>query len=77
MPYWIKRIILKTGELVTERELGTDENFFDGPAPVVGDKLTVKCRGRSFEGQVISGNWPGRNELRDPSVIVPLRVQEI
>jgi hypothetical protein len=77
MPYWVKRIILKTGELVTERELRPDENLFEGLAPVVGDELTVTCRGRSFSTRVVWGNWPGRNETRDPAVVVPLRVEEI
>jgi hypothetical protein len=62
MPYWVKRILLKTGELVTEGELRPDENVFEGPAPVVGDRLRVACRGREFEAEVIWGNWPGRNE---------------
>jgi hypothetical protein len=30
MSYWVKRILLRTGELVTERELRPDENLFDG-----------------------------------------------
>jgi hypothetical protein len=77
MPYWVKRIALKGGEVVTERELRSDQNLFQGPAPVVGDKLTVNCRGRSFAVRVIWGNWPGRNEERDPEVIVPIRVEEI
>jgi hypothetical protein len=67
--------MLKTGELVTERELKADENFFDGPVPVVGDKVTVTCRGREFEARVIWGNWPGRHYSED--TIVPLRVEEI
>jgi hypothetical protein len=53
MPYWIKRIILKSGELVTEKELRLDENKFEGSAPVVGDKLLIKCRGRSFQAEII------------------------
>jgi hypothetical protein len=77
VPFWVKRILLKSGEIVTERELGRGENLFDGPAPIVGEHLSVECRGRRFEAEVIWGNWPGRNEGRDPSVIVPLRVQEI
>ena len=48
--------------MVTERELRSDENLFQGQAPVVGDKINVTCRGRSFEARVIWGNWPGRNE---------------
>ena len=60
MPYWIKRILLKSGEVVTERELREDENRFDGPIPVVGDRVTVTCRGRQFEAKVIWGNWPDR-----------------
>jgi hypothetical protein len=34
MTYWVKRILLKDGEIVTERELRQDENLFEGPAPV-------------------------------------------
>jgi len=75
MTYWVKRILLKTGELVTERELRRDENLFEGPAPVVGDKIVVTCRGREFEALVIWGNWPGRDA--QPGAIVPLRVEEV
>lgn len=77
MAYWVKRIIPKTGELITERELRSDENLFEGPAPVVGDELTIACRGRTFRTRVVWGNWLGRNEMRDPAVVVPLRVEEI
>ena len=41
MGYWIKRIALKTGEVVTERELREDENRFDGQVPVVGDLVKM------------------------------------
>jgi len=75
MAYWIKRILLKTGEIVTERELRPDENLFDGPPLVVGDKLFVTCRDRKFEARVIWGNWPGRVHL--PNTTVLLRVEEI
>ena len=78
MAYWVKRICLKSGEIVTERELRPDENRFEGPAPVVGDNLTVTCRGRTFDARVIWGNWPHRDTSRDPpDCVVPLRVQEI
>jgi hypothetical protein len=76
MAYWVKRILLKSGETVTERELRPDENFFEGAAPVVGDKLRVMCRGREFEAKVIWGNWPGREEGREANTVVPLRVEE-
>jgi hypothetical protein len=76
MTYWVKRIMLKSGELVTERELRHDENFFPGPAPVVGDKMMVTCRGRKFEARVVWGNWPGRGPY-DEATVVPLRVEEI
>ena len=75
--FWVKRIVLKSGEVVTERELGKEENVFDGPVPVVGDRLTVTCRGRTFEANVIWGNWPGRKLRLNPNKIVPLRVQEV
>jgi hypothetical protein len=77
MAYWAKRICLKTGEVVTERELRTDENLFQGDAPVVGDTIKVVCCGRSFDARVVWGNWPGRNEGRASDAIVPLRVEEI
>jgi hypothetical protein len=77
MAYWVKRILLKTGEVVTERELRTDENLFQGYAPVVGDTISIVCRGRSFDARVMWGNWPGRNEGRPLDMVVPLRVEEI
>jgi hypothetical protein len=75
MPYWVKRILLRSGELVTEAELRPDENYFQGPVPVVGDVINVRCRGRSFTAKVIWGNWPGRNDAAD--TLVPLRVEEV
>jgi len=77
MTYWVKRVILKDGELVTERELTPEENRFDGPTPVVGDVITIMVRGRSFAAEVVWGNWPGRSDDVDPMVVVPLRVKEI
>lgn len=77
MPYWVKRIALKDGEIVTERELEQNENLFeDDAALVVGDILTVSCRGRTFEAKVVWGSWPGRDSQREPGTIVPLRVEE-
>lgn len=75
MGYWIKRIMLRSGEIVTERELREDENRFDGPVPVIGDFVEVECRGRKFTAEVIWGNWSGR--VRPADTIVPLRVAEI
>ncbi|MDQ0250037.1 hypothetical protein J2W22_002101 [Sphingomonas kyeonggiensis] len=75
MGYWIKRIVLQTGEIVTERELRVDENRFEGPAPLVGDVVEVECRGRKFPAKVIWGNWPGRHHPDE--AIVPLRVAEL
>ena len=46
MKYQIKRIQLKSGELVNERELLPAENLFEGTPPTVGDILNVRCRGR-------------------------------
>ena len=77
MTYWVKRVILKGGELITERELRPEENRFDGPAPVFGDTVTVTVRGRTFPAEVVWGNWPGRADELDPQVVVPLRVKEL
>jgi hypothetical protein len=76
MTYWIKRILLKSGELITEKELRPDENIFEDTTPVVGDTLLVKCRGRSFKAIVIWGNWTS-SPARGANVVIPLRVQEI
>jgi len=73
--YWIKRIALKSDEVVTERELREDENRYDGPVPVVGDLVEVECRGRRFTAKVVWGNWPGRIHPED--AVVPLRVVEL
>ena len=77
MAYWVKRVALKTGEIVTEKELHPGENFFEGAAPVVGEVVTVQCRGRTFDAKVVWGNWPGRNESRSDTEVVPLRVEEL
>ena len=74
MPFWVKRILLKSGELLTERELSPDENRFEGTPPVVGDVLTVTANGRSFEATVIWGNWPDRDH---GDAVVPIRVEEL
>ena len=75
MSYWVKRIAMKNGEVVTEAELGEDENRFDGPAPVVGDLIEVQCRGRKFMAEVVWGNWPDR--VRSEDIVLPLRVAEV
>jgi len=67
--------MLKSGELVTERELRPDENYHDGPIPVVGDHIEATYRGRQFRTKVVWGNWPDREHR--PDVVVPLRVEEI
>jgi hypothetical protein len=67
--------MLKTGELVTEKELGRDENYSTDAAPAVGDVINVRCRGRNFDARVIWGNWPGRTHAAE--TVVPLRVEEI
>jgi hypothetical protein len=40
---------------VTEQELGRDENYFRGPAPIVGDVINVRCHGRNFNARVVWG----------------------
>lgn len=74
MPHWVKRILLKCGEVVTERELSVDQNRFDGTPPVVGDILAVTCRGREFPARVIWGNWPEREH---DDAMVPIWVEEL
>jgi len=74
MPFWVKRILLKSGELLTERELSPDENRFDGPPPVVGDVITVIVKGQPFKAKVVWGNWPDREH---GDAVVPIRVEEL
>ena len=75
MGYWVKRITLENGEVVTERELREDENRFDGPAPEVGDLIEVQCRGRRFMAVVMWGNSPDR--VHSVDTVVSLRVAEV
>jgi hypothetical protein len=75
MPFWVKRILLKSGEIVTERELRPDENFSPGEVPMIGDEILVTCRGRAFKARVVWGNF-GRKDI-PPDLVVPLRVEEI
>jgi hypothetical protein len=77
MAYWVKRIALRTGELVTEKELRPDENLSSDPAPVGGDELLVTFRGRTFKARVVWGNWDD-GIVRNPNDhVVPLRVEEV
>ena len=77
MLYRIKRILLKTGELLTEHETMADNYLFNGIPPVAGEVLEVTCRGRTFQARVIWGNWQGRNDEYNSQTIVPLRVEEL
>jgi hypothetical protein len=77
MAYLVKRIRLKSGERVPEREVLAENNYSDGEAPVVGDEIVVRCRGRTFRAKVAWGNWPKNAGIRDPNKAVPLRVEEI
>jgi hypothetical protein len=74
MSFWVKRILLKSGQLLTERELSPDQNKFEGPPPVVGDVLSVTADGRTFDAKVIWGNWPEREH---GDAVVPIRVEEL
>ena len=77
MKYRITRIGLKSGEIVTEREFGPAENVFEGKAPVVGDIVSVTCRGREMRARVVWGNWPDRDIKHPQGKPHPLRVDEI
>jgi len=77
MGYLVKRIKLKTGEWVPEPEVLAENNYAEGVAPVVGDIILVRCRGRSFRAKVVWGNWPVMKGIRDPQKPVPLRVEEV
>jgi hypothetical protein len=75
MAYWVKRIALKSGQLLTEKDLPPDLNLFDGPIPVVGDRLKVSWQGRIFDAEVVWGNWPEREYASN--AVVSVRVREI
>jgi hypothetical protein len=77
MQFRITRIRLKSGEVVTEREFAPSENVFEGKAPIVGEVVSVKCRGREMRARVIWGNWPGREIVHPQGKPHPLRVEEI
>jgi len=77
MPYWVKRILLKSGQLLAERELPREDNLYQGPAPVVGDRIAVTHEGRVFDAVVVWGNWPGSNAKRDLSETPAIRVEEL
>lgn len=73
---FFKRILLNTGELVTERHITPDEIiYYEWPAPVVGDIVDVSFRGRTFKARVVWGHYPGR--AYEDGTKIPLRVQEI
>ena len=77
MTYLVKRIVLKDGKLLTERDLDSRAYTFEGPPPVVGDVVEFPHDGRPLSAKVIWGNWPGQSEQRHPLEIVPIRVEEL
>ncbi len=76
MPYRIKRILLKTGEIVTERTLPGGGILVDGDAPVVGDVVETTVLGQPMKVEIIWGHWAERRQT-NPDVIVPLRAKEL
>lgn len=76
MPYRIKRILLKSGEILTERALPDGGTVIQGPAPVVGDVVETAVRGHTMKVEIIWGHWAERRSL-DPDVVVPLRAKEL
>lgn len=77
MTFLVKRIVLKDGRLLTERDLDARAYTFEGPAPVVGDVVEINHDGRPLSAKVIWGNWPGQAGQRHPLEIVPIRVEEL
>jgi hypothetical protein len=76
VPYWVKRIGLKSGEFVEEDELTREVSRYEGRPPVVGDEIIVRFRDREMKVRVIWGNWPGRI-ADDDDTLVPIRAEEL
>jgi hypothetical protein len=77
MPYWVKRIVLGSGEVVAEGELRGDENYSDDTPPIMGDIMTVTCRGRTFQAMVIKGPTKEQVDIGLLAGVYPLRVSEL
>jgi hypothetical protein len=77
MPYWVQRIVLGSGEVVAERELQGDENYSDAATPVLGDRMTVTCRGRTFVAEVVKGPTTAQQDEGLPAGVYPIRVSEV
>jgi hypothetical protein len=76
MAYWVKRILLRSGEFVKEGELTRAISSYEGRPPVVGDEIVVRCRGKEMKVRIIWGNWPGRI-AEDDDTLVPIRAEEL
>lgn len=68
MTYWVKRILLKSGEVVTEHELRHDDNLFHGACEAgrddragAGDNSNRDCRAE--------GSLRGRSARMMPDVV--------
>lgn len=77
MPYWVKRIIIASGEVVAEGELRDDENASEDIPPLMGEKISVTCRGRTFEAIVVKGPTKEQRDRGVPEGTWPLRVSEL
>lgn len=52
MKYWVSRMMLKDGKILTEKDMPQDANVFEGEVPKIGDVLEVSFAGRSIRARV-------------------------
>lgn len=75
MAYRIRRVLLRSGQILKERDLDAVCPVVEGHPPGLGDTMTVSLFGRRVPVEVIWGDWAGRTG--DPVAVVPLRVKEV
>ncbi|WP_044547840.1 hypothetical protein [Mesorhizobium japonicum] len=76
MPYIVQRIILKSGEIITERALPNGGTLVNADSPVVGDVLEISLNGKIMMIEIIWGRWAEHEDI-DPEHVFRLRAKEL
>jgi hypothetical protein len=76
MPYIVQRIILKSGELITEKALPNGGTLVNANSPVVGDVLEISVNGKTMMVEIIWGRWAEHTDI-DPKHVFRLRAREL
>jgi hypothetical protein len=76
MPYVVKRIITKSGKIISEKTQPNGGVIIDSESPVVGDVIAIQVDGKEMMVEMIWGRWAAHTDI-DSSHLFRLRAKEL